>query len=123
MALTWHNIHVCTRCRVGDGQPGPSLIEKLTASITAKALTMLSVAEIGCMAGCSRPLTVGFSAPGKASYLFGDIDARSDAEPLLAFGNLYVSHSDRWTNEGQRPVNLAGKIIARIPAHLGHGQK
>ena len=67
------------------------------------------------MAGCSRPLTVGFQAPGKAAYLFGSIDARADAGDLVRFAKLYASLADGWCNSGQRPAGLVGKTLARIP--------
>ena len=68
------------------------------------------------MAGCARPLTVAFQAPGKASYLFGSIDAEADAGDLVRFARLYASLADGWCNSGQRPPRLAGKTLARIPA-------
>lgn len=73
------------------------------------------------MAGCERPLTVAFSAPGKASYLFGDIEPDRDASDLIAFARLYRALPDGWCNEGQRPAGLAGKTLARIPATMTAG--
>lgn len=78
-------------------------------------------AEIDCMAGCGRPLTVAFSAPGKASYLFGDIEPDRDTFHLLDFASFYRSLPDGWCNERQRPRALAGKTLARIPPLLGAG--
>lgn len=79
----------------------------------------LVVEGIACMAGCDRPVTVGFSAPGKASYLFGDIDPERDPAHLLAFARLYVSLADGWCSERHRPAGLAGKVLARIPGANG----
>jgi predicted metal-binding protein len=79
---------------------------------------IFTVSGVRCMAGCERPLAVGFSAPGKASYLFGNVDPERDAEHLISFAKLYHSLDDGWCNEGQRPIGLAGKIVARIPSPL-----
>ena len=120
MAATKHTIHVCTRCRGGNGQPGLLLLGRLQDLLAARTTCDLVLGGVGCMAGCDRPLTVGFSAPGKASYLFGDIDPDLHAQALLEFADLYTSLLGGWCNEGQRPAGLAGKIIARIPAPAEH---
>ena len=64
---------------------------------------------------------MAYSAPGKASYLFGDIDPDRDAADLIDFAHLYRSLPDGWCRESERPSGLAGKTIARIPAVVGSG--
>ena len=76
------------------------------------------VKEVACMAGCSRPCTVGYVAPGKATYLFGDIDPDSSMEPLVAFADQYVGLDDGWCSSTERPIGLSGKTLARVPAFL-----
>jgi ABC-type uncharacterized transport system YnjBCD ATPase subunit len=43
------------------------------------------IETVACMAGCERPLAVAFQAAGKATYLFGDIDAENDAPGAVVF--------------------------------------
>ena len=100
-------------------QPGARLQRALRALMDAELAETFLIDGIPCMAGCDRPLTVGFSAVGKASYLFGGVDADRDAEHLLEFARLYSSLADGWCSERHRPVGLAGKIIARIPGVEG----
>lgn len=114
-----HRISVCTRCLMAEGQPGVRLQRTLRALMDGGLAEMFFVGGIPCMAGCDRPVTVGFSAVGKASYLFGDVDAGRDAGHLLEFARLYSSLADGWCSERHRPVGLAGKIIARIPGVEG----
>lgn len=114
-----HSISVCTRCLMAQGQPGLRLQRTLRVLMDAGLAETFSIDGIACMAGCDRPVTVGFSAVGKASYLFGDIDADSDAGHLLEFARLYFSLADGWCSERHRPVGLAGKIIARVPGVEG----
>lgn len=104
---------MCVRCL--EGKPGALLKARLRA-LLEDGPDDFSVAGVTCMAGCGHPLTVAFTAPGKASYLFGDINAECDAADLIAFARLYRSLPDGWCNEGQRPPGLAGKTLARIPA-------
>ena len=110
-----YTIHVCERCGT-DGHdwtnPGAELVQRLAPQSARRGFRL---APVRCMAGCSRPLVVGFTAPNKASYLFGDIDPARDAEALLAFGGLYARLEDGWCNEGARPGGLRGKTLARIP--------
>ena len=119
-----HRIIVCTLCRdlVTGVRSGDGLCADLRARLAAHhepaVAQGFSVEGVACMAGCSRPLTVGFQAPGKAAYLFGSIDARADACDLVRFAKLYALLADGWCNSGQRPAGLAGKTLARIPARI-----
>jgi predicted metal-binding protein len=110
-----HSINICMRCLAGQGQPGLLLerLRQLLAPVLAEAFTLRGVSS---MAGCARPLTVAFSAPGKTSYLFGDIEPDTHASDLAAFAGLYRLLSDGWCHESERPRGLAGKTLARIPA-------
>ena len=120
MEASQARIIVCTLCR--DPANGVRSGEDLCADLRARLATHdepalgYAVEGVACMAGCERPLTVAFQANGKASYLFGSIDAQADAADLVEFARLYASLADGWCNSGQRPVGLAGKTLARIPA-------
>ena len=116
--LARHNITVCNRCvdpRLGT-PAGATLKTNLVALLANDERESLCIEYVGCMAGCGRPTAVAFTAPGKATYLFGDIDPATDAPDLLAFARLYRMLPDGWCNEGQRPRALAGKTLARVPA-------
>jgi predicted metal-binding protein len=116
-----HRIIVCTLCRdIPTGiRSGESLCADLRSRLAAYHESALAdcftIEGVECMAGCARPLTVAFQAPGKASYLFGSIDAEADAGDLVRFARLYASLADGRCNSGQRPPRLAGKTLARIP--------
>lgn len=109
------NIAICSRCG-GSGEPGRQLAAALLPMAAAEGFRVETVA---CFAGCDRPLAVAFTAPAKASYLFGDIFLESDVEALLSFGRLYRSLPDGWSKESDRPAGLRGKTVARIPFFPG----
>ncbi|WIW57256.1 DUF1636 domain-containing protein (plasmid) [Mesorhizobium mediterraneum] len=94
------------------------LISMLNAVLDGEPGRRFHIAEADCMAGCDRPLTVAYTAGGKASYLFGDIDSDRDAPHLIDFAHLYHGLPNGWCREGERPLGLAGKTLARIPAVL-----
>jgi predicted metal-binding protein len=119
-----HSIIVCVRCRgrrTVDERPGIRLMSLLQALFDDNLASRFRLAEADCMAGCGRPLTVAYTAPGKASYLFGDIEPDHDASHLIDFARLYHVLPDGWCREGERPPALAGKTMARIPAILTAG--
>ncbi len=107
-------IFICNRCRSGSGQrpAGPDLQARLGPHMQAGGFR---VEDVACLAGCERPLAVAFSAPSKATFLFGDIDPAEDVDALLAFARQYRGLPDGWCNEGQRPTGLRGKTLARVP--------
>lgn len=111
-----YTLHVCDRCGTDDVRPSWAAAELRRRLEQRDGGERFDVVPVRCMAGCGRPLVVGFSAPDKASYLFGDIDPVRDADALLAFGELYARLDDGWCNEGARPPGLRGKTLARIPA-------
>ncbi|PWV95644.1 putative metal-binding protein [Hoeflea marina] len=111
-------IAICSRCGSGT-RPGAELAARLASPGAGKGFRVESVA---CFAGCERPLAVAFTAPGKASFLFGDIDPIEDVPALLSFAELYRGLDDGWCRESERPAGLRGKTLARIPFIAGLGQ-
>lgn len=104
-------IAICSRCAAGE-KLGAALAARLSPLGPAHGFHVESVA---CFAGCDRPLAVAFTAPAKASFLFGDINPDSDVEALLSFARLYATRPGGWCSESDRPTGLRGKTLARIP--------
>lgn len=116
-----HKITVCTDCRITGApcRPGLTLLARLNDSLSNIGVADnpdFSVEGTVCMAGCLRPCTIAFQASGKATYLFGDIDADADIPALVDFAGIYAGREDGLTREAERPQGLRGKTIARIPA-------
>lgn len=108
-------IIICSRCR--SAVSGALAAQQLIAGLAGRRqVEGFRIETVACMAGCERPLTVAFQAAGKATYLFGDIDAENDAPALSSFAELYRQLPDGWSSESQRPESLHGKILARIPS-------
>ncbi|MEL6774299.1 MAG: DUF1636 domain-containing protein [Pseudomonadota bacterium] len=120
-----HSIVVCTRCRRTGRQclPGFELISRLRSAVdlarsTGALQADFAVDGVACMAGCDRPCTVAYRADGKSCYLFGDVDEDADIDALVAFAAQYAASADGWTNSTERPGELSGKTLARIPCAL-----
>lgn len=108
-----HRIIVCLSCRA-QSKPEPQgqvLLDRLAA-----ALPGFAVSGTDCMSGCNRPGTLAFRAPGKAAYLFGDIDPLADPSEIIAFAHHYASLPDGWVTDARPFALLRKAAIARIPA-------
>ena len=106
---TDHTILICTTCN-GAGEAG-----RLRAALSGRIPEGFALRAVDCMAGCRRPVTVGFQATGKAQYLFGDIETDRDAEALARFAHQYLASKTGWTCAGERPAELCDKTLARLP--------
>lgn len=113
-----HVLFICTTCKSQPDGPclGPDLINGLTAPSLPDGFQVIGTA---CMSGCTRPCTAAFRAPGKATYMFGDIDPAMDRDALVEFAHLYAGSADGQTRLMERPKALRRKTLGRIPAMPG----
>ncbi|GGB50530.1 hypothetical protein GCM10011316_23320 [Roseibium aquae] len=111
-----HRITVCITCREKgrEDRPGAHLLAALQADLPEG----FDVCAVKCMAGCSRPCTVAYQAPGKATYLFGDIVLEEDLADLKTFAAQYRALEDGWCSSVDRPGKLRRTTLARIPAQI-----
>ncbi len=115
-------IAVCTSCKDKQtGQnPGYAMIDAMRDALDAdpRLAAEFQVMGVACMAGCNHPCTVGFHGQGKASYLFGDLQAPDDIADLARFAKQYAALHDGWCSSVDRPGKLRKTTLARIPATL-----
>jgi len=108
-------ITVCSACCGAGGEAvGGALAEALRAALPEAGLST-QVREWPCMNSCSRPISVGFGAPEKATYLFGDVTAQ-DAGDVIAFAKLYAASADGWIEDARAAGRLRQCLIGRVPA-------
>lgn len=109
-------IHVCTTCRGSDDAPdGPRAGSRLSEALRlAAAGTAVDVVPVECLSVCKRPVTVGFSAPGRWTYVYGDFSPNA-AEAILAAAALYAAAPDGLIPWRERPDALKRGVVARIP--------
>ena len=68
------------------------------------------------MSGCNRSCTIAIAAPGKPTYLFGDLVPEPDcAAQILELAGLYRRSEDGALPRAVRPPALRSGILARIP--------
>jgi predicted metal-binding protein len=117
-------IHVCTTCRLGDEPLEPKEARsgaRLYREVSARAREEeFDVVPIECLSVCKRPVTIGFSAPGKWSYIYGDFPPDSSAEMILAAAQLYADAPDGLIPWRERPEQIKRGVVARVPPAFAH---
>ena len=113
-------LYVCTTCRDADhvvGQATPCAGARLYAAIEAAPCDpLVRVVPVECLSACKRPCTVSFVAPGKWTYVFGDLPADSAAEIVRLGARLYAEATDGLIPWKLRPDALKKGALARVPA-------
>jgi predicted metal-binding protein len=114
------SIHICVTCRdasepVEAERAGARLYRALLQAAERRAEPVELVA-VECLSVCKRPCTIGFSAAGKWTYVYGDFapDERS-AQAILDAAALYAAAPDGLIPWKQRPDALKKGVVARIP--------
>jgi len=70
-----------------------------------------------CFANCERGCSAGISAPGKWSYVLGELSP-DDAADLMLYGEAYAKAKIGVVLPSGRPASLQHCVIARFPSHL-----
>ena len=107
-----HRVVVCSTC---EGTDGIAFAAVLRQAFAERDMDFV-VQDHACMSNCARPLSVAFSAPGKATYLFGDIDPETDLADTLAFAGLYADTADGWIEDARPAGRLRFCLVGRVPA-------
>lgn len=113
---------VCTTCR----PPGASRELPAAGALLFDAVQALPVPPsvrvrgMACLSSCGRACSVAFQAPGKHTYLFGDLvpDAQT-AEHVLVCAGMHAAAPDGNLLRNQRPERLRSGILARLPPFAG----
>jgi predicted metal-binding protein len=113
-------LHVCVTCRaVGDAseeRPGARLSRALAEAVArGEGPPGLSVEPVECLSVCMRPCTVAVSAPGRWTYIYGDLDSESSVETILDGLRRYAAAPDGLVPWRERPEAFRKGVVARIP--------
>ncbi len=107
-----HRIVVCSTC---EGVDGKGFADRLRSAVADRAMNF-DVRTHDCLSNCARPLSLAFAAPGKATYLFGDVDPQRDLADTLAFAEMYAASQDGWIEDARPAGRLRSCLIGRVPA-------
>jgi predicted metal-binding protein len=116
-ALTSTTIYVCITCRRAsdpEDAPRPGLALARATARAAKG-TGVTVRQIRCLANCSRALSAAVRRDGAWTYIFGGLEADTDAAALVEGARLLARASDGLMPWRGRPEVLKRGLIARVP--------
>ena len=112
-------ILVCTKCRMAgepkepfENRTGGRLYREIAAA--AAGAEDIEIVPVECLSVCKRPVTIGFSAHGKWTYLYGDFPLDS-APAIIDAARLYGRTPEGLIPWDDRPQALKTGVIARTP--------
>jgi predicted metal-binding protein len=117
-----NSILICVTCRAAGEpleaaaeRPGARLYRALM-SVATRRRAEVDLVPVECLSVCKRPCTIGFSAPGKWTYIYGDFaPSERAAEEILDAAALYAATPDGLIPWKQRPDALKKGVVARLP--------
>ncbi|MCP8940862.1 DUF1636 domain-containing protein [Alsobacter sp. SYSU M60028] len=114
-------IHVCVTCKRADEADRPredcagARLHRAVAALAAETSAPVDIVPVECLSVCRRPVTFGFAAPGKWTYVYADADPDAGAETILNGAALYAAAPDGLIPWRQRPDALKKGVISRVP--------
>ena len=108
-------VFVCVTCRrEGDApaepRPGAQLLDALKAGAGD-----LDIVPVECLSNCTRSCSVAVTAPGKWTYIVGDLDPAANVDDVLNFARAHKAAADGLTVWRDRPVHIRKHTVARVP--------
>ncbi len=116
-------LFVCTTCgstwedgkRIGTSA-GEFLLQDLQVQLADAGIHLEAVK---CLSACLNSCAVAISAPGKFSYVLGQLPAQENrSETVEALVQLAQSHREKpdgFVPYGERPELLKNRVLGRIP--------
>jgi predicted metal-binding protein len=104
---------VCVTCKSDEGPMGEGLLEALSARLAAEPDIALQPVE--CLSVCKRPCTVALAAPGKWTYVVGDLKRESHLEDIIVAARRYAASPEGIVPWRERPLAFRKGVVSRTP--------
>ena len=106
---------VCVNCRAtGEAEGEPRAGRRLHDALATRAGDDIRVVGVECLSVCKRPVTIGFSAERKWTYLYGEFGLEQ-VDEILATARLYGETEDGLIPWKSRPAAFKQGVVVRIP--------
>ena len=122
MAVT--HIYVCTTCKLADeagfavSKRAGARLHRALSALASEREAPVEIVPVECLSVCKRACTISFAAPGKWTYVYGDLPADTGADVILDGAALYGATSDGLIPWKQRPEALKRGVVWRVPPML-----
>ena len=117
-------LYVCVTCRAEGEADGPRAGRRLHDALVAEIGPdpRVTILPVECLSVCRRPCTVSLAAPGKWTYVYGDL-APDGAAPVVAEAvRLYGATADGLIPWRLRADPIKRGVVARVPPLAIPGQ-
>jgi predicted metal-binding protein len=104
---------VCVTCKSDAGPMGAGLFEALSERLAAEPGVSLKAVE--CLSVCKRPCTVALAAPGKWTYVVGDLTRESHLEDIVDAARRYGASPEGIVPWRERPLAFRRGVVSRTP--------
>ncbi len=104
---------VCITCKSESGAMGPGLFEALGERLASEPGIALKAVE--CLSVCKRPCTVALAAPGKWTYVIGDLDRDLHLEDIVVGARCYAGSPEGIVPWRERPLCFRKGVVSRTP--------
>jgi predicted metal-binding protein len=108
-------LFVCVTCRregdpPADVRPGARLY-----AVLKERATDIDVVPVECLSNCTRSCSTAVTAPGKWTYVVGDLDPERNVDDILSFARAHKAAPDGLPPWRERPLHVRQHTIARVP--------
>jgi len=104
---------VCVTCKSDAGPLGAGLFAALDERLAAEA--DIALRPIECLSVCKRPCTVALAAPGKWTYVVGDLTRESHIEDIVTAARRYAASPSGIVPWRERPLSFRKGVVSRTP--------
>jgi predicted metal-binding protein len=104
---------VCVTCKSDERPLGAGLFAALGERLAGE--TDIALTPIGCLSVCKRPCTVALAAPGKWTYVVGDLARESHLEDIVTAARLYAASPVGIVPWRERPLSFRKGVVSRTP--------
>ena len=110
-------LHVCITCKRAEADPeGPRPGSLMLAALAAEGgAEGVRIVGVECLSACDNGCAVALSAPGRWSYVYGNLDPAEHAADILDGAARYAASADGIVPWRERPVIFRKQSLARIP--------
>jgi predicted metal-binding protein len=111
---------VCLTCRTASAAPvldpdAPRAGARLLAELGGDLPAGVALRGVECLSNCSRGCTIALRAPGRWTYIYGNIDPARDLDAIREGAAKYVAQPDGLVPWRERPEHFRKNCIARVP--------
>ena len=110
-------LYVCVTCRAEGDDPeiraGRRLHDALAADLAGDPA--VAVVPVECLSVCRRPCTVSLAAPGKWTYVYGDLAVETAVPDIVEAVRLYTEAPEGLIPWKLRSDAIKKGVVARVP--------